>query len=153
MVRALPRHDVSPFLEYHRLLHRLMSFRLLAPDVTEWLRSVSRPIRWRGTGASHLIAKVEQGPASYRLRPLFQSARYRTVERTFLSADGRKRPVAGLFTAPTGLGAHPAVLHVHLPGVVLALLCAQTARFGTGLKCSPGHRWLEVRLPRDDPSC
>src|SRR5215207_6848181 len=82
---------------------------------------------------------------------LFQSASYRTVERTFLSADGSKRPVAGLFTAPTGLGAHPAVLHVHLPGVVLALLAAQTARLGARLKSSLGHRRLEVRLTRDDP--
>src|SRR5215218_1734016 len=56
---------------------------------------------------------------------LFQSASYRTVERTFLSADGSKRPVAGLFTAPTGLGAR--------------------------LKSSLGHRRLEVRLTRDDP--
>src|SRR5215212_8739541 len=69
-----------------------------------------------------------------------------------LRADGRKRLVAGIFAAPTCPGTHPAVLHVHLRGVGLALLGAQTARLGASLESGPRHRRLELRLPGDDPA-
>src|SRR5215204_3349208 len=72
-------------------------------------------------------------------------------KRTFLRADGSECLVARPLAASTGLGAHPAVLHVHLRGVVLALLGAQSARLGARLEGSPSHSWLEVRLPREDP--
>ena len=74
-----------------------------------------------------------------------------TIERRVLHADGRERRVAGLLATSTGVGAHPAVLHIHLLGVVLALLGAQPARFGASLKSGPSHHWLKLRLPRDDP--
>src|ERR671913_669387 len=45
-------------------------------------------------------------------------------KRTFLRADGSECLVARPLAASTGLGAHPAVLHVHLCGVMLALLTA-----------------------------
>ncbi len=54
-------------------------------------------------------------------------------------------------TALACVGAHPAVLHAHLPGVVLALLGAQAARLGARLEGCPGHGRLELRLTRDDP--
>src|SRR5215210_2021648 len=84
--------------------------------------------------------------------PTFNSCPSGAVERKFLRADGRKRLVARLLTTPASLGAHPAVLHVHLPCVSLALLGAQTTRIGASLEGSPGHRRLEFRLPGDDPA-
>src|SRR5687768_11343806 len=79
----------------------------------------------------------------------------RTTDRrtNYLPTDGRKRPVAGIFTAPTSLSAHPAVLHVHLPSVGLALLATQPTRFGASPKSGPDHRRLRLRLPGDDPPC
>jgi hypothetical protein len=57
-------------------------------------------------------------------------------KRTFLRADGSECLVARPFAASTGLGAHPAVLHVHLCGVMLALLSAQPARLGARISAA-----------------
>src|SRR5918999_2677156 len=81
-----------------------------------------------------------------------RSAHYRTIERCSLRADGGKSITTRSLAASTGLGAHPAVLHVYLSGVVLALLPAQPARLGASLEGSPNHGRLELRLPGDDPT-
>src|ERR687898_2268713 len=96
------------------------------------------------------MAKIGEGPAGIGPGP---SPAQRTTDcgTNYLPTDGRKRPVAGIFTAPTSLSAHPAVLHVHLPSVGLALLATQPTRFGASLKSSSDHRWLRFRLPGDDP--
>src|SRR5919107_4884605 len=110
---------------------------------------------WQGgIGTLRLISKHRGGPGR-KLTPrssLTQATGFQTIQRARLRADGGKRPVAGLFAAPTCLGAHPAVLHVHLRGVVLALLPTQPARLGASLKSGPDHRRLGLRLPSDDPS-
>src|ERR671910_2860180 len=98
------------------------------------------------------MAKIGEGPAGIGPGP---SPAQRTTDRgtNYLPTDGRKRPVASIFTAPTSLSAHPAVLHVHLRGVALALLATQTTRFGASPKSGPDHRWLRLRPPGDDPPC
>src|SRR5919112_2949153 len=77
----------------------------------------------------------------------------RTAERQSggLRSQGGKCISTGSLAAPTGLGTYPTVLHVHLPGVVLALLCAQPAHLNASLKSNPSHRRLELRLPGEDP--
>src|SRR5215216_4333167 len=99
---------------------------------------------------SSLYAKTGEGPAGIGPGP---SPAQRTTDRgtNYLLTDGRKRPVAGICTAPTSLSAHPAVLHVHLPSVGLALLATQPTRFGASPKSGPDHRRLRLRLPGDDP--
>jgi hypothetical protein len=55
-----------------------------------------------------------------------------------------------LLAASAGLGAHPAVLVVR--GVLLTLVTAQAACFGTSLEGRPRHLRLEGRLPRHYPA-
>jgi hypothetical protein len=55
--------------------------------------------------------------------PLLSARPNRKANRS--PAECRQRPVAGLLASSARLGAHQAVLHVHLPGVGLALLGAQ----------------------------
>ena len=99
-----------------------------------------------------VIGALERpGPHAPALLALIHQSAWKGCSRKFLRADGRKRPVAGIFTAPAGFGAYPAVLHVHLPCVGLTLLATQAARFGASLESSPGHRRLELRLPGEDP--
>src|ERR671911_1559753 len=98
------------------------------------------------------MAKIGEGPAGIGPGP---SPAQRTTDlgTNYLPTDGRKRPVAGILTPPTSLSAHPAVLHVHLRGVVLALLATQPTRFGTSLQSGSNHSWLKLRLPGDYPPC
>jgi hypothetical protein len=67
-----------------------------------------------------------------------------------LGRYGREDVVAGTLAATASLSAHPAVLVVG--SVLLALIPAKAASFGTGLERRPRHLRLEGRLTGKDPA-